>query len=430
MLVGGDRLRQAPHGPLPFTLVNHYGPTRYSVVATVAEIPSVDGSDEGREFAPPIGRPIANTQVYVVDAAGELVPPRIPGELTIAGAGLASGYLGRDALTAERFVPNPFAVNGRPHTGGANRQLMYRTGDRVRWRHDGQLEFIGRRDTQVSIRGFRVEIAEIEGVLARHPAVHAVVVNARADQHGDTRLTAYIVRSEEDRRRDEQARRDRVNQWQSLYDTTYGGSAAADPTFDITGWHSSYTGLPIPPDEMREWVEATVERLRRRQPRRILEIGVGTGLLLHRLAPHCDEYVGVDFSDVVLAQVRDHVRTAGLTNVRLLRAAADELDVLGDERFDAVVLNSIASVTFPEPSISAGSLTGRCRGFCQGASSSSVTFEACRCSVPSTCPWSCIAPPLRCRCRSSSTASEPQRYAKRSCWWRRSSSPRAPATRG
>ncbi len=153
---------------------NAYGPTETTVCATYAEVAEVAAAP------PPIGRPLANQRVYVLDAVGELAPVGVPGELCVGGVGLAWGYHGRPGLTAERFVPDPFS-------GKAGARL-YRTGDRVRWRSDGQLEFLGRLDDQVKVRGFRVEPGEVEAALRAEAGVREAAVVVRAGQ-----LVGYVV---------------------------------------------------------------------------------------------------------------------------------------------------------------------------------------------------------------------------------------------
>jgi amino acid adenylation domain-containing protein len=180
LLCGGDRLHRPPGPGLSFRLINHYGPSEVSVVSTSATIfPETPG-------APPIGRPIDNIRAYVVDAHGALAPRGAAGELWIGGAGLARGYLGRPALTAERFVPDAW----RGEAGGR----LYRTGDLVRLRSDADLEFLGRIDHQVKLRGFRIELGEIEAALRRHPAVREAAALLREDQPGIRRLAAYVAR--------------------------------------------------------------------------------------------------------------------------------------------------------------------------------------------------------------------------------------------
>jgi acyl-coenzyme A synthetase/AMP-(fatty) acid ligase/acyl carrier protein len=160
-------------------VVNLYGPTEATIEASYWR------GKSWPENNVPIGKPIANAQVYVLDEQMGPRPVGVPGELYIGGAGLARGYINRPGLTAERFVPNPF---GR-QTG----QRLYRTGDRVRWRAGGELEFLGRFDEQVKLRGYRIELGEIETILERHEAVRRAAVTIRQQQNGDPWLVAYVA---------------------------------------------------------------------------------------------------------------------------------------------------------------------------------------------------------------------------------------------
>ncbi len=164
---------------------NAYGPTEVTVCATIAECahPDIDTA-----AALPIGRPIANTRLYVLDNHGHPTPIGVPGELHIGGVGLARGYLNRPELTAEKFIADPFSQ--------APGDRLYKTGDLVRYRPDGNLEFLGRLDHQVKIRGFRIELGEIEAALAAHPAVREAAVLAITEETGDRRLVAYLVEAE------------------------------------------------------------------------------------------------------------------------------------------------------------------------------------------------------------------------------------------
>jgi amino acid adenylation domain-containing protein len=342
VLTGGEALSvahiQRAQRALPDTrLINGYGPTESTTFACCHAIPR----PLGEVPSVPIGRPIQNTRVYVLDADFEPVPGGVAGELFIGGDGLARGYWNRAALTAERFVPDPFAADPGSR--------LYRTGDRVRWRADGTIEFLGRCDDQVKIRGFRIEPGEIEATLAQHPAVREVTVVAREDQPGDRRLVAYLVPRDgsggDAVGADARLESERIAQWRKVYDTViYEGVEASgealDPSFNIAGWTSSFTGRPIPADAMREQVEQTVARVLARRPRRVLEIGCGTGLLLFRLAPHCEEYCGTDFSPVAIAHVDRHLPDALRPRVRLLQRLADDFEGLEAGSFDCVLLNS------------------------------------------------------------------------------------------
>ncbi len=167
-------------------LINEYGPTETVVGCCVYTIQS----DDLRSGSVPIGRPIINTQLYILDDQRQPVPVGVVGELYIGGAGVAKGYLNRPELTTERFVNNPFAANQKPETTTSR---LYKTGDLARYRPDGVIEFLGRIDHQVKIRGYRVELGEIEAALSQHPSVREAVAIAREDHPGQPRLVAYVV---------------------------------------------------------------------------------------------------------------------------------------------------------------------------------------------------------------------------------------------
>ncbi|MBV9789285.1 MAG: amino acid adenylation domain-containing protein, partial [Chloroflexi bacterium] len=309
---------------------NGYGPTEATVCLTIERL-------DGSEHVPPLGRPIANTRLYVLDAHGQPVAVGVAGEICASGIGLARGYHNRPEITAERFIPDPFG-----DTPGGR---LYRTGDLGRWLPNGKLEFLGRIDHQVKLRGFRIELEEIEALLGQHPAVRERIVVAREDQPGNQRLVAYVT-PQPDFAGGAQAtlEGEQVDHWQRLYDESYAQQQSADPRFNIEGWGSSYTGAAIPAPEMAEWVAHTVDRILALKPRRVLEIGCGSGLLLFRVAPACEAYVGTDFSAAAINSLRRTLSQPeyALPQVTLAQRSADQLGDLTQQHFDTVVLNSVA----------------------------------------------------------------------------------------
>ncbi|MGW2048295.1 non-ribosomal peptide synthase/polyketide synthase [Streptomyces sp. NPDC001858] len=302
-------------------MINAYGPTETTVCATMSD-PLSPGAG-----VPPIGRPIAGARVYVLDERLRPVPTGVAGELYVAGAGLARGYLNRPDLTAGRFVACPFGAGAR----------MYRTGDLVRWLGDGELEYVGRADDQVKVRGFRVEPGEVEAALAEHPGVARAAVLAQ-----DDRLVGYVV-PRQDEVRDSGLEADHVGEWQDIYDALPITPEEAGFGQNFVGWNSSYDASPIPVEQMREWRDATVARILALRPRRVLEVGVGTGLLLSQIAPHCETYWATDFSatavDALTAQVARQDDLA--ERVVLQTRPAHDTDGLPAGRFDTIVINSV-----------------------------------------------------------------------------------------
>src|ERR1051326_8498795 len=246
-----------------------------------------------------IGRPIANTQVYLLDSWLQPVPVGVAGELYLGGAGLARGYLKRPELTAERFIPNPYGAAGT---------RLYRTGDLARYQRDGKLQYLGRGDQQVKLRGYRIELGEIETAINEHPLIReaAAVIDGEGT---DSRIVAHVVLDHEDHELDNREQTESLSQWQTIWDETYRHNAHSnDPRFNIIGWNSSYTGEPIPEPEMREWVNGVVERVLALSPRNVLEIGCGTGLLLFQIAPKASSYFGTDISEHALRYIKDKFR--------------------------------------------------------------------------------------------------------------------------
>jgi len=307
---------------------NAYGPTEATVTTTVKKLQSGDRIT--------IGKPIGQAEVYILNSEGSLCPPNISGEICIAGAGLARGYLNRPKLTSEKFVPHPFKKGER----------MYRSGDFGRMLPDGNIEFIGRADDQVKVRGHRIELGEIEAQIRQQPAVNKVVV--LPSEEGDLKACfSYDLSLLPEATLDELSKVVKED-WDTTFKEAYQTKEGVDGHFDISGWKSSYTRNDIPSGEMQIWVEETVKSILAYRPRRVLEIGCGTGLLLFRVAPHVQTFHGIDISEDVVRQVQGVINgDERFAHVSLAQGEAYEPDKFGGEKYDMIIINSVVQY-FPD----------------------------------------------------------------------------------
>lgn len=305
-----------------------YGPTEAAMVCAGVKL-----SDPQAVTGHPIGRPLPNVALRICDEEGGLVPAGVAGEICIGGPGVCRGYLDQSPGLAVKFIES-------------EGERFYRSGDRGRWRNDGELEFLGRLDEQVKVRGFRIEPGEIEATLESQANVREAAVVACGDEES-RRLVAFAAFEHSPAERQAAAHR-HTEDWRALFDSTHASVAGSGEEHDFTGWHSSYTRRPLPREHMEEWLSGCVDEIRERLPphrrgkARILEIGCGTGLVLLEMAGECDCYVGTDFSQAVLEGLRRRVRERKLTGVELHRRDADSIGEFEDGEFDVVIVNSVA----------------------------------------------------------------------------------------
>lgn len=315
------------------SVFNVYGPTEATIWVSADHV-ATRGCG-----TPPIGTALDNTCLLVLDSFLDVVPAGLPGELYIGGMQLARGYAGRPDLTAEKFVPSPFDAGKR----------LYRTGDLVRRSEDGTLEYLGRVDQQIKLRGHRIELGEIEEVISSHPGVAGAVTVVREDMGRDPLLVTYYTVNTKwlDNRADAALEAAQTAAWEDIYDGRYAqeGDGAGDGDHSV--WIDSRSGEPYTPEQMQEWIDTTVQRISGLGARRILEIGCGSGQLLLRLAPGVDRYVGTDISAAALRVLQR--KTAGMPHTELRHMPAHRTGELAGERFDLVVINSVAQY-FPSAS--------------------------------------------------------------------------------
>jgi polyketide synthase 12 len=299
------------------TVWNMYGPTETTVWSSAWQV-QADGDIV-------VGSPIANTQLYVLDANLQPVPVGFPGELCIGGAGVARGYHKDAKQTQAVFRKNPF------HAG-----VFYRTGDLACFKEPGKLAVLGRNDGQIKLRGFRIELGDVEAAIADHPEVARAVVVGRNDQ-----LVAYCLRTPQPAGTEQTGCNENaaVAEWTGAWDRAYE-SDAEDPTFNISGWTNSYDGMPFTVSEMRDWQRSTVDRILSYAPERVFEIGSGSGLMLFGVAPHCSAYHAIDASKQAVDITKRHLHS--LPQATCEHCPADSLPDIAPGSFDTIIVNSVA----------------------------------------------------------------------------------------
>ncbi|MCG6872595.1 MAG: AMP-binding protein, partial [Gammaproteobacteria bacterium] len=336
LILGGEPLRygqvrellQADGGCAVF---NHYGPTETTIGVCMHNVdPTAPRADDQPV---PLGSPLGDNALELQDPDGG--PNEEEGEIVIRGPAVARGYRGSNAR-AGRF-------------SGDGSERSYRTGDLGRINAEGLVEFVGRVDDELKLRGFRINPRETEGIIRMHPDVQdCLVTPVRDENDAPVSLVARVELKPDTVSRKQE--RERVHHWRSVHEDKYARASAAPRTTGgqtMAGWRNSYDGLAFPAAEMEEWTTGTLQRIRALGARSIYEAGCGAGLLALPLAGHA-RYTGSDFSSGALALLREQLEEAGHGDVRLHQCEARDVGFLEGERFDLVVLNSVLQ-HFPGP---------------------------------------------------------------------------------
>lgn len=282
----------------------------------------------------PYGNPIQNAKYYVLDDALNPLPENQVGELYIGGDCLSIGYINNRELTEKKFIKNPFLKSGK----------IYKTGDLAKWTTQGYIELIGRIDDQVKIRGYRVELGEIRNAISKNKIVKESLVRAIQDDNKQKTIVSYIVKDNDTYDKDIIIK-DSLKNWATVFDTTYNQDNDIDSPFkNFSGWNSSYTGKKIPEIEMTEWLDNTVDNILDLNPKKVLEIGCGTGMLLFHIAYHCVSYTASDISKSAINYISENIHHKKFKNVdiKLFNNQANDFKNYKNDLFDTIIINSVS----------------------------------------------------------------------------------------
>ncbi|MBD2821636.1 amino acid adenylation domain-containing protein [Xenorhabdus sp. 42] len=311
-------------------LFNVYGPTECTSIITSGLLTA--------DKRVTIGKPLPNAVMRIMDSDGHLVPLGAVGELHIGGIQLARGYRNAPELTEKQFIRDPFSDD--------QNDRLYRTGDLVRWTPEGELEFIGRIDSQIKIRSHRIELGEIESVLSGQAILSSAAVITHGDGE-DKKLIAYVCPNPEWlAEKATTFNASYMESWAKFFDEQYRQTTAEniitdkhDGDFGV--WLNSYTHQPLPLEQMEEWRAGIMQHIEVQHPRRLLEIGCGTGLLLYRYAEQCESVLATDISAEVLARHPPILQQRGWSHIQLRHGDALNSGALIPAAFDTVVINSV-----------------------------------------------------------------------------------------
>lgn len=331
ILIGGEAVKEDIKNKLTGigNVYNVYGPTETTIWSSLKKL--------NRNERVSIGKPIANTSIFILSKDLQIAPVGVLGEICIAGVGLARGYLNRPELTAEKFINDPFLKNSC--------KKLYKTGDIGRWNADGNIECFGRLDDQVKIRGYRIELGEIETAILQTGLAAQVAVVIKEGRENEKMLTAYFKPAREMLKEKEQSlSQSRVDTWKEINETKYAQvDQSTDIEFDINIWRNSFNGELISKEHMREWVNDIVAEVLKESPENVMEIGIGSGLIFYNLITHIKKYTGTDIShssiDRIVQSIQQSERKYGEAHFKV--CPAHEIAIDKDEKIDTILLNSV-----------------------------------------------------------------------------------------
>ncbi len=299
------------------TVWNLYGPTETTIWSSHWQVKPNDDIV--------IGTPIANTQLYVLDANLSPMPSGFPGELYIGGMGVARGYHNDPEQTKSLFFENPF------HPG-----KLYRSGDLACFKEPGALCVLGRNDRQIKLRGYRIELSDVETAITAHPDISNTIAVGRDDQ-----LVAYCIRNSTTTAETTQRKQSEdtaLTEWTSVWNSAYETNVE-DTMFNLSGWQNSYDGMPFSKEEMSDWQASSVERIMSYSPQHVFEIGSGSGLMLFALAPNCQSYRASDASRQAVEITQQQLQS--LPHVTCEHRLANNLPNITENTLDTIIINSV-----------------------------------------------------------------------------------------